>query len=548
MCRIECSQCCVDDPAAWHGGVSGRPLPCNAGDSQKDFNLLSKWLADCLECHSQCRKTSPDTRLPSRVIDVGPPDGTVEPFLLESCGGTGLYTTLSHCWGGEVPLTTTTTTLESRKKCISFVSLPRTFQDAVMMTRKLRICYLWIDSLCILQNSQSDWEKESTMMGEIYASGYLNIAARGATNARSGCFLPRLPEPSGCRLTYKASDKSVTGSMYIRDPSYQTERLKDAPLDQRGWVLQERLLAPRITHYGRQQLYWECSEVTIRQDGKHYDVATDDLRAGVNFKQSLDFNATGPFSSFVNRPMLDDEDQLKQLKAARFLQWYNVVAEYSTRSLTFSTDKLPAIAGIAKAFHTKFSATYIAGLWKEDLLAGLAWTLGNSDGEATSETLPSWSWARWKGDVHFWSQTIGLPLRILDDACSLISVECTPLSPMNPYGDVYAKLYLRGRVLLVTYRRPSGSLDDYLETTVFAMDGRSIGRVAFDSCHHLLNTFSCFLIHGGSNYAAALALEPDPGCTERFRRVGYVSVHSWKKEPDGRDPFMEVDSQIICLV
>lgn len=451
MCCAECLQCRTDDPAAWHGGVSGRPLPRYAGDSWEDFELVAWWLADCLDNHSQCRKISSDTRLPSRVLDVGPPDGAVEPFLLESCESAGLYTTLSHCWGGEVPLTTTTTTLESRKLCILYLSLPRTFQDAVIMTRKLRIRYLWIDSLCILQDSRADWEKESTVMGEIYASGYLNIAARGATNAGSGCFISRVPEPPACRLIYESPDRSATGSMYIRDPSYQIERLKDAPLDKRGWVLQERLLAPRIVHYGRQQLYWECSEVTSRQDGKHYDVTTDDLRAGVNFKQSLDFNATGPFSSIVDPPMPDKQSQPRQVIAARFLQWYNVVAEYSTRRLTFSTDKLPAIAGIAKAFHTRFDATYIAGLWKEDLIAGLAWTLGSPGAEVISGTLPTWSWARWKGDIRFWSQTIGLPLRVLDDSCSLVTLECAPLSPLNPYGDVCAKLYVRGRILLVTY-------------------------------------------------------------------------------------------------
>ena len=432
--------------------------------------------------------------------------------------------------------------LESRKVSIPFMSPPRTFQDAVIITRKLGIRYLWIDSLCILQDSRDDWEKESMVMGQVYVSGYVNIAARGAINAISGCFVTREPETPACRLTYESPDKCVTGSMYIRDPSYQLERLRDAPLDKRGWVLRERLLSPIIVHYGRQQLYWECVEATIRQDGKHYDVATDDLRAGLDFKQSLDFDATG-YPSTGKEPVLDEPSQRKQLVAAKLLQWYNVVTEYTRRGLTFNSDKLAAIAGIARTFHTKTGATYIAGLWKEDLIAGLAWFLAKPGGETISERLPSWSWARWKGVVHFWSKARGLPLPMLDDACNLVSVECTPLTPSNPYGDVYAKIFVRGRILVVAYRRPSGSLDDYLETTVLAMDGRSIGRVTFDSCQNRPDTFSCFLIHRGRNHAAALALEPDQGCAERFRRIGYVSVGDY-----GRPPFEVVDSQIICLV
>lgn len=525
--------------------MTGRPFPRNAGDSTEDFELVSKWLADCWNNHRRCPKASSETPLPTRVIAVGSPDGCAEPFLLESCGKTGLYITLSHCWGGEVPLTTTTTTLEARKSSIPFLLLPKTFQDAIIITRKLGIRYLWIDSLCILQDSGADWERESAMMGQVYSSGFLNIAARGAVNAKSGCFISREPEPPACDLRYEAPDESVIGCMYIRDPSYRSERLRDTPLDKRGWVLQERLLSPRIVYFGRQQMYWECVEATIRQDGKHHDVTNDDLR---DFKQSLDFDAVGPRPSIGKQIKLDELSQRKQLVAGRFLQWYNVVAEYTRRGLTFQSDKLPAIAGLARTFHTKFDATYVAGLWKEDLIAGLVWYLETPSEEIISENLPSWSWARRKCVVRFWSQSIALPLRTLDDACTLVSVECTLLAPLNPYGDVKAKVFVRGRILSVVYRPRPDSIGHEYDYTVVSMKGISVGNVMFDSNRDKPENFFGFLVHGGDNYAAGLALESDNKYAERFRRIGYVSIRSWKNIADGRTPFREVEPRTICLI
>ena len=382
-------------------------------------------------------------------------------------------------------------------------------------------------------------------MGQVYSLGFVNIAARGAVNAKSGCFISRAPEPPACDLRYEAPDESVIGTMYIRDPSYRTERLRDTPLDKRGWVLQERLLSPRIVYFGRQQLYWECVEATIRQDGKHHDVTNDDLR---EFKQSLDFDAVGPHASIGKQSQLDEPSQRKQLVAGRFLQWYNVVTEYTRRSLTFQSDKLPAIAGIARTFHTKFNATYVAGLWKEDLIAGLAWYLDTRSDEIISEALPSWSWARRKGVISFWSQTKALPLRTLDGACTLVSVESTQLALLNPYGDVKAKIFVRGRILPIAYRARPDSKEHEYDYTVLSMNGRSIGNVKFDSNRNEPDNFFGFLIHGGDNHAAALALESEHEHADRFRRIGYISMISWKDIADGRTPFREVEPRTICLI
>jgi hypothetical protein len=115
--------------------------------------------------------------LPSRVLDVGPSDGSQQPFLHESRGQVGDYVSLSHRWGGSTMLTTTMRDINQRKSEITLKSMPKTFQDAVFVTRALGISYLWIDSLCIVQDSLGDWEKEAELMGQVYKNATLTIAA-----------------------------------------------------------------------------------------------------------------------------------------------------------------------------------------------------------------------------------------------------------------------------------------------------------------------------------------------------------------------------------
>ena len=101
------------------------------------------------------------------------------------------YTTLSHCWGKKRIVTTTKATLGQRKLEVQWPRLSRTFQDAINITRALGIRYIWIDSLCIIQDDKEDWERESAKMAEIYSCSYLNLAATGSADGDGGCFFNR---------------------------------------------------------------------------------------------------------------------------------------------------------------------------------------------------------------------------------------------------------------------------------------------------------------------------------------------------------------------
>ncbi len=96
------------------------------------------------------------------------------------------YIALSHCWGGKISPLLTTETLEPFQNRLSYAALPANFRDAIVITRELGIRYLWIDSLCILQDSKQDWQQESKMMAAIYRDSTLTISAMASSGSTQG--------------------------------------------------------------------------------------------------------------------------------------------------------------------------------------------------------------------------------------------------------------------------------------------------------------------------------------------------------------------------
>jgi len=531
-------------------------LPRTAGDSDEDFKLAKHWLNDCISSHEHCKKPKPlETPLPTRVLDLGPGPESEEPYLLETGGLHGNYIALSHCWGGQVPLTTTSDTLSERKRCISLAALPRTFRDAVMISRQLGIRYLWIDSLCILQDSKTDWEKESAVMGDVYGQSYLTIAARGAANAETGCFIPRKEEPPTCCLEYHSTDDSIRGKMYIRDPAFELERIDESPLDERGWVFQERILSPRILYYGSQQLYWECNNATLRQDGKYRDVIIDDVRLDDGSKQSWD--PAGVRTPKYFRDTDQQKLEMNGISAERLeclRHWYCITEQYARRKLTFASDRLPAIAGIAKQFQHRTGYTYVAGLWKEDLMAGLLWYRRTAEDAPTSLKLPSWSWARFGGEVRFWSafNTIFGCLNVLSTDCELLNLSYETTDNLGNYGEISnARIQIKGRVAPVVLKPTPPARSHFGKTMLYTKNGAFAGKPYFDigdrfSSQQVGSEFFCLLVHQEKGGSRGLLLERVEGHTTEYRRIGYVTVHL--PFLDGSIPFADIHPQVLTLI
>lgn len=175
------------------------------------------------------------------------------------------YLTLSHCWGS-LPMTTLTKkSLLEMKRSIPWTSLTRTFQDAIKIAMLLKISYLWIDSLCIIQDSLADWDQESAIMDDIYRNSYCNISATRAADGRSGCFVKRDPLLiEACKIRAKWTGETWT-TLTCLFPDFLSTDFDTEPLNQRAWVVQERLLAPRVLHFCATQLIWECNELTASE-------------------------------------------------------------------------------------------------------------------------------------------------------------------------------------------------------------------------------------------------------------------------------------------
>ncbi|OCL08305.1 HET-domain-containing protein [Glonium stellatum] len=260
------------------GADSTRPfnnmksLPVISGDtaSEASFSWVCRVLGNCIKTHSRCNRNT-ITELPTRVLDLGPPERAPDVRLFEPSGALASYACLSHCWGKARSITTERKTLASHRDGIAWGSLPKTFRDTINFVRKLDLRYLWIDSLCIIQDDIDDWRRESAKMASIYQNSYITIAATKSADDHGGCYSTASPFDLDYPLTMKLSEKVSQATLlqvYVREKILHFDDMQDVnastayPLLTRGWAYQERLLAPRVLHFCQKELVWECQEFT----------------------------------------------------------------------------------------------------------------------------------------------------------------------------------------------------------------------------------------------------------------------------------------------
>jgi hypothetical protein len=199
-----------------------------------------KWIASC-HGNDLCQNKAIDGPFcPTRVLDVNANDSR-EIRLIETGECPGLdsvpYIALSHCWGGSIKTQLTEKNLEEMKHSISADKLPKNFQDAISITRRLGAQYLWIDSLCIIQDSHEDWVRESAKLGLLYANAICTISATASRNSSGGCFLSRDPFMSDCILRSKQEASIFVRSWIPEVASLEhlfEQKVELAPLSQRA--------------------------------------------------------------------------------------------------------------------------------------------------------------------------------------------------------------------------------------------------------------------------------------------------------------------------
>lgn len=265
---------------------------------------------------------------------------------------------------------------------IDWKDLPRTFRHAIEFTRFLRVRYIWIDSLCIIQDKDwlNDWFHEAGFMQDVYQGSFLNLAADSASDSTQGLFRirnARLEQPCYISLTGDTALQDGSKEYKLYESSSWRIQVAKSPLAKRSWYLQERLLAPRILHFGSQQLLWECHQQTAAETFPNGLPKSMDIRASFRFKAFS-------WSSITPEDVFDRT-------------WPDIFEAYTVSQLTNPGDKLIALSGVSKKLQSRVESPYIAGLWEANLILQLCWRVDVHYEELPQRPLhyraPSFSWA-----------------------------------------------------------------------------------------------------------------------------------------------------------
>ncbi|KAI1418475.1 HET-domain-containing protein [Hypoxylon sp. FL1857] len=344
------------------------------------FNKLKVWLETCTKTHVLCQQNPMPP--PKRLLYIGsvadglvhlyePPDSSREP-----------YVALSYCWGKASFLKTLKSNIESLQQGFDPKTLPQSVKDAVHISQKLGLKYIWVDALCIIQDDKTDWEEQSAKMCSIYEQAYLTIAASSVSSAHMS-FLNRLYAQLSASK-YQAVDQNgdvLAARTQCRNGHHYKARsgpppAKD-PLDTRGWTLQESILPTRIIFYSSEELQWRCKSIRTCE-------------------------CEVPPSDEEPPPLIHGGLSHWEILGA----WVRIVEKYTERRLSHPEDRLPALSGVAHLIHKLTGWQYLGGLWTFDLIYQLLWQR-----QSHQYTLPSLPYA-YRAPSFSWA-SVGYPVYML---------------------------------------------------------------------------------------------------------------------------------------
>ncbi|CZR69448.1 uncharacterized protein PAC_19348 [Phialocephala subalpina] len=379
--------------------------------------IVKEWLERCTTTHQECSKgRHSDPLFPTRILRIGK-KGDNQVHLVEPNGQRGKYVALSHCWGKERNFTTTLETLQSRKDGILISELPKTFQDAIKVVHEIGLQYLWIDSLCIIQDSQQDWEVESARMSYVYSNSHVTLAASRAVSDAQGFLQARTPET----IIFEPTPGIVLNHGDRRQGPCEDVPFRKTPLCRRAWAVQERYLSRRTIFFDDSQTFWACQQVSATEDGQESYA----LRHRASISSLTRFMSPEKASSRIANPLnTDSQDVLP------YWRWYAMVCSYMDCDITKKSDRLPALAGLATEIAMRTKEKYYAGLWEHGLIEGLAWQcFKRQPRDVPQYRAPSWSWASLETGLIF------VAFQGHNKLASVVDVQVENLS-CNPYGEV----------------------------------------------------------------------------------------------------------------
>ncbi|KAK8015101.1 hypothetical protein PG990_008397 [Apiospora arundinis] len=474
---------------------------------------MKGYLEHCSNHHPLCQATR-DRELPTRLLDVETGSKGVRLVATDGLPADTAYATLSHVWGSPKTtapfLTTTKRTVSLDGGFIQFEALPPTFKDAVEVTRALDLRYVWIDSLCIIQDSPEDWHREAPRMAKIYSNAYVTIVATSAKSAQDGFLNRKAPEVSPAKIPYSIPTGSSieVGHCYLQakhTPSCYHEPTMDleaAVWNSRGWTFQERILSRRLIHFTRDLIFIECWSGDWSEDNR----------------VPGDFYNRMPWLGGKQRYSEDPKDVLSS--------WYEILESYSTRFLTQDQDKLLALTGVIERLSEITGFHNIAGLWKEDFANGLTWITRSSKSRGrriTNSQEPSWSWASWDGPIYVDSRPDSPYAKTRTTCFEVLHIEPVqyPFTPNSGHLRVKGLLLPVSKTALTTNKELTIYLDienvssSYPDkTTIHEALGNDL--VAFPLVHYMIDWAGTYDL---------LLLKP-VGTGMHFRRVGVLQATS----------------------
>jgi Heterokaryon incompatibility protein (HET) len=331
--------------------------------------------------------------LPTRVVDI-----SGKPTVVVTNATRAEYIALSYCWGPSNSnlLLTQETLLEYQTCGIDMDRLPKTIRDAILVTKKLGLNYIWIDALCIIQREDDlkDFIAEASSMAEYYSNAYLTVVAGLAADCANGFLNSRSPSKAApCEIPYNrpetqdSSEEQNLGSIYLCLPT----SVAIGPTTTRAWTLQETELSRRVLIFGQDQFSFKCQKLEFLENG-------DWIRTAQN---SANWSAIDiKLPSLYSIASTGDGD----IDAYMYRRWRFYLSQYSRRSMTNPQDKFAALAGLAKRVKQYVRSKYMFGIWERDLVRELLWTafpkMGRMDPLKRAVIhAPSWSWAGVDGAI-----------------------------------------------------------------------------------------------------------------------------------------------------
>ena len=522
-----------------------RPQVATSTDSQRAIDQIKKW-ASASESIRE-KKIWDRSSLPARLLDVG---HCTDEDLVRLVSTTAVpadcqFMTLSYCWGSKAFIKLTLSTNNELVDGIKISGLPQTFQDAIRLTRSLEIRYLWIDALCIIQDSLEDFSKEARGMSNLYQRSWMTIAAIDSADCFGGLFRTRTSR-SALRCIIQPTWTCFAG----KSPLYayhrgHYEEVTNKPFFCRGWILQELILSSRIVCFGESQVFW------MSQSGYGSEAfpqflprkRNNIIRANIyDFIENHKFNALHPD---FHRPL--------------FI-WHHILDSCIKKRLTFSRDKLIAVAGLADYMSAATKGTlgrYASGLWETALQYQLGWIVRDDFQQSRpNRPMPSFSWA----SVDVEPGGIVFPLievTALNSAECFISLDFEEGQPQDAVPSYSRCIGLKIRApfehLTISSHEIFIGSAIYQETVFDLANKRACAqwKIYWDTTDDALRATSAQLSAvvistANATEHVALLLNPVKGGCCWYSRVGILRMYSVNRLSSMTDAFKKPSKDAMC--